>query len=256
MQENRLKTRLQAGTMQWGLWLSMASPTSAEIAAGAGFDWLLIDGEHGPNLLTQTLEQLRATAGFDTDIILRLPAGEDWMIKQALDIGVTSLLVPMVNSAADAARIAKACKYPPEGTRGMGAALARASQYGAEADYVAKANARTCLVVQIESRAALTELDAIATTPGVDAVFIGPADLSADMGYPGQPDAPEVVAAIDAAYARLAELGVPSGTVIFDLAQVSGLTGKGVRLLAIGGDAQVLRQGLLSSLATAKANQA
>lgn len=253
MGENRIKARLRAGEMQWGLWLAMSSPTSAEIAGGVGFDWVLIDGEHGPNLLTQALDQARALGGSGTDVVMRLPAGEDWMIKQALDIGITTLLVPMVNSAAEAAKIAAACKYPPEGTRGMGAILARASGYGAEADYAAKANERVCLIVQVESAAALDELEAIAKTPGVDAVFVGPADLSADMGYPGNARAPEVQEAISAAYATLKRLGVPSGTVTFDLADVPGLTAQGVKFLAVGGDAVLLRQAMSAQLTAAKA---
>jgi len=252
MGENRIKARLRAGEMQWGLWLAMSSPTSAEIAGSVGFDWVLIDGEHGPNLLTQALEQARALAGSETDVVMRLPAGEDWMIKQALDIGITTLLVPMVNSAAEAAKVAAACKYPPEGTRGMGAILARASGYGAEADYTAKANDRVCLIVQVESQSALHELEAIAQTPGVDAVFIGPADLSADMGFPGNAGAPEVQAAIAGAYATLKRLGVPSGTVTFDMGDVGPLTEQGVRFLAVGGDALLLRGAMIACLATAK----
>lgn len=250
--ENRIKARLRAGEMQWGLWLSMSSPTSAEIAGGVGFDWVLIDGEHGPNLLTQTLDQARALGGSGTDIVLRLPSGDDWMIKQALDIGITTLLVPMVNSAAEAATIAGACKYPPEGTRGMGAILARASGYGAEADYATNANDRVCLIVQVESQAALDELEAIAQTPGVDAVFVGPADLSADMGFPGNPNAPEVQAAIASAYATLKRLGVPSGTVTFDMGEVGRLAEQGVKFLAVGGDALLLRSAMLARLAEAK----
>lgn len=249
---NRIKARLAAGEVQIGLWLALASAPVTEIAGRAGYDWLLVDGEHGPNQLAETLAQLRILAGTGTEVVVRVPVGETWVIKQALDLGATTLLVPMVDTPEQARQVARALRYPPEGNRGMGAALARASGYSADRDYAATANDGVCCIAQIESRAGLDNLEAIATTPGIDAIFVGPADLSADMGYPGDPGAPEVQAAIAEAYAACRRLGVPSGTVTFDLAEVPGLLAMGVSFVGVGGDAVLVQQAIAGHLAAAR----
>lgn len=242
--ENTLKTALRAGQLQHGLWLASASPAVAELAGGVGFDWCLIDGEHGPNTVAQMLPQLQALAGTGTPAVVRVAAPQAWMVKQALDLGVQTVLVPMVDDADKATEMARAMRYPPDGIRGMGAVLARASRYGAIADYPHSANAQVCLMVQAESAAAVENIDAIAAVDGVDCVFVGPADLSADMGYPGQPDHPEVEAAIDHLIARTLAAGKIAGIITFDRSRFAEYAAKGVTFLGLGGDMVVLRTAL------------
>ncbi|WP_296420030.1 HpcH/HpaI aldolase family protein [Pseudooctadecabacter sp.] len=245
---NVLKDKLLRGEMQSGLWLTLASATVAEIAGRSGMDWCLIDGEHGPNTLQTIAAQLQALAGTPAQPVVRVPMGEDWMLKQVLDLGVQTVVVPMVNTGEQAAQVAAAVRYPGQGTRGMGAALARASRYGEIVDYVSSANDQICLFVQVESAEAVANIDAIAATPGVDGIFVGPADLSADMGFVGQPDAPEVRAAIDHVYARTQAAGKIIGTISFDESDFAVQAEKGVRFLGLGGDAMIL-SGALRTLA-------
>lgn len=174
--ENTLKTALERGDLQTGVWLTLAHPTVAEIAGHAGFDWCLIDAEHGPNTLQTIMPQLQALAGTPAQPVVRVPKNEDWILKQVLDLGVQTVVVPMVDTAEEAAAAAKAVRYPGAGThgpgsRGLGATLARASRYGQIGDYVENANAEICLFVQVESRQAAENIDAIAATPGVDGIF-------------------------------------------------------------------------------------
>lgn len=241
---NALKAALAKGELQCGLWLALASPAVAEIAGNAGFDWCLIDAEHGPNTLTTITAQLQALSATPAHAVVRVPMGEDWMLKQVLDLGAQTVVVPMVNTAQQAAQAAAAVRYPGKGVRGLGAVLARASGYGEIVDYVSSANDQICLFVQIESAQAVAEIDAIAATEGVDGIFVGPADLSADMGFVGQPDAPEVVAAIDHVYARTKAAGKFVGTVTFDPGAFASEHRKGVEFLGLGGDSLLLAQAL------------
>ncbi|MFC2967315.1 HpcH/HpaI aldolase family protein [Acidimangrovimonas pyrenivorans] len=243
---NRLKQALAKGEMQIGLWLGMGSTVAAEIAAGAGYDWCLIDGEHGPNTVTTIRDQLQAMAGRGVAAVVRVPVGEDWVLKQVLDVGAQSVLVPMVDDAAQAEAAARAVRYPPEGVRGMGAALARASDYNAIPDYVTTANGEICLMVQIESAKAVENVDAIAAVEGIDCLFVGPADLSADMGHPGNPGHPDVVAAIEHAIARTLAAGKAAGIITFDPAQFAYYAGLGVTFLGVGGDVTVLAKAVRS----------
>ena len=185
---NPFKAALRDGRRQIGLWLGLASPYSAELLAGAGFDWLLIDGEHAPNELNDVLLQLQAIAPYPSHPVVRAASNDPVRIKQLLDIGAQTLMLPMVQSAADAAQAVAATRYPPRGIRGVGSALARASRWNRVPDYLTRADSEICVLVQVETRRGLAELDAIATTDGVDGVFIGPADLAADMGHPGRPE--------------------------------------------------------------------
>jgi 4-hydroxy-2-oxoheptanedioate aldolase len=237
--KNQLKAALKAGQVQHGIWLNLASAYSSELLAGAGFDWLLIDGEHGPNLIPQMLAQAQ-TIGGRCNVVVRPPVGEVWMIKQILDLGVQSILVPMVESADHAAQMVQATRYPPEGIRGLGAAVARASDFGRVRDYIATANAEVCLLLQVESRAGLAALPAILAMEGVDGVFIGPSDLAADMGYPGQLDAPEVQAAIDDALRAIVAAGKSAGVLTFDPAQARRYAAMGVTFIGVGGDIGLL----------------
>ncbi|MBQ2261081.1 MAG: HpcH/HpaI aldolase/citrate lyase family protein [Loktanella sp.] len=241
---NKLKTALLAGQVQYGIWLSSGSPVLAEMAGHAGFDWCLIDAEHGPNAVTGLTPQLQALAGSGTPAVVRVPAAEVWMIKQVLDQGCQNVLVPMVDDAATAALMARAMRYPPNGIRGMGASSARASGYGAMPDYIRQADAQMCLLVQAESRAALDNVDAIASTDGVDGVFVGPADLSADMGYPGQPDHPDVVRAIDHIIARTLAAGKIAGIITFDETRVPDCLATGATFVGVSSDVTLLNRSL------------
>jgi len=241
---NVLKSKLNSGDVLSGLWLTLASSTVSEIAGQSGFDWCLIDAEHGPNTLQSIASQLQTLAGTQAQPVVRVPMGEDWMLKQVLDLGVQTVVVPMVNTAAQAAQVAAAVRYPGQGTRGMGAALARASRYGDIVDYVSSANDQIFLFVQIESAQAVANIDAIAATPGVDGVFVGPADLSADMGFVGHMDAPQVRAAIDHVYARAKAAGKVIGTITFDPTDFSRQAERGVQFLGLGSDATVLSTAL------------
>lgn len=240
---NTFKRALIAGEQQIGLWLGLANPYTTEILAGAGFDWLLIDGEHAPNTLTSVLAQLQALAPYPVRPVVRVAWNDPVLVKQVLDLGVQTLLVPMVQSAEEAAAAVAATRYPPEGIRGVGSALARASRWNRIAGYVTSANREMCVLVQVESRAGLAHLDAIAATEGVDGVFIGPADLAADLGHLGDPGHPEVKAAIEDAIARIRRAGKAAGILSGDVAQSRRYMELGTRFTAVGVDTTVLARG-------------
>jgi 4-hydroxy-2-oxoheptanedioate aldolase len=249
---NALKAALAAKTVQMGLWMNLVSPIAAEALAGAGFDWLLIDGEHGPNDIPTILAQVQSI-GSRTSVVVRPPVGEVRMIKQLLDLGVQTILVPMIESADHAAQMVKAMHYPPVGMRGVGATIARASDYGRITDYITTANDQTCLILQIESRAGLAALPEILKLDGVDGVFIGPADLAADMGHPGNSSAPEVQAAIDKALAAIMASGKSAGILTFDAKAAQRYSAMGVTFLGIGSDVAVLVKAVTATLQAAKA---
>ena len=240
---NPFKQALAQREKQIGLWLGLANGLSAEICAGAGFDWLLIDGEHSPNGLQDLLSQAQAIAAYpDTHAIARVPTGDAVVIKQYLDVGLQTLLVPMVDTPEQAARLVRACRYPQDdgqgGIRGM--AGGRASRWGRYPNYAKEANEQVCLLVQTETTESLNHLDAIAATPGVDGVFIGPADLSASMGYVGNPGHPQVQAAIEDAIARILRAGKAPGILTTDEAQARHYLSLGAVFVAVGLDTQIL----------------
>lgn len=212
---NAFKAALKAGQPQIGCWIGLASAYAAEIAATSRFDWLLVDGEHAPNDLRSILEQVRVIEASASHPIARLPIGETWMIKQYLDAGVQSILIPMVESGDHARELVRAVQYPPHGVRGVGSSLARVSQFGAIPDYLTTADDQICLLVQVENRLGMEALDDILTTD-VDGVFIGPADLAADMGYVGNTNHPEVVEAILDAMTRIVAAGKAAGILTLD----------------------------------------
>lgn len=249
---NALKAALAAKTAQLGLWMNLVSPLAAEALAGAGFDWLLIDGEHGPNDIPTILAQVQAIGG-RTSVVVRPPVGEVRIVKQLLDLGVQTIVVPMIETADHAAQMVKAMHYPPKGLRGVGASVARASDYGRITDYITTANDQTCLILQLESRAGLAALPEILTLDGVDGVFIGPADLAADMGHPGNAAAPEVQAAIDTALADIITSGKAAGILTFDAAAARRYQAMGVTFIGIGGDIALLVKGAAGALQAVKA---
>lgn len=253
--KNHFKAAIAAGRPQIGLWLDMAEPLSAEIAGGAGFDWLVIDGEHGPNDLRSIVAQLQALAGSDAEPVVRAPIGETWIIKQLLDAGARSLLIPMVDSAEQARALVKAVRYPPRGVRGVGAAVARASAFGAIADYTETAEAEICLLVQAESKAAIADLDNIAAVDGIDGVFIGPADLAADLGYIGRMDAPEVQTVIESAIATIIKAGKAAGILTFDETLNRRYLELGASFVAVGADVILFSNALRAVRAAYKGNR-
>jgi 4-hydroxy-2-oxoheptanedioate aldolase len=244
---NPFKQALANKQPQIGLWLGLADAYSAEICAGAGFDWLLIDGEHSPNGLASILQQAQAIAAYPgSHAIARVPVGHAHVgtanIKQYLDLGIQTLLVPMVDTPEQAADIVRAMRYPQSdgkgGIRGMGGA--RASRWGRYPTYALDANAQVCLLVQAESRLALDNLDAICATDGVDGVFIGPADLSASLGYVNNPGHPAVQAAIEDAIRRIVASGKAAGILTPDEALSKHYLSLGATFVAVGLDTNLL----------------
>lgn len=233
---NALKHRLAKGEVLHGCWLGMAEAYVADIAATCGFDWLLIDGEHAPNDLRSLSGQLAAVLGSPSLPIIRLPDDDPAKIKQALDIGAQSLIIPMVGTAAQAERIYRATRYAPEGMRGVGSSLARASKFSAIPDYLTTANAEICLILQVESRAGLDALDDILAVKGIDGVFIGPSDLAADMGYLGEAGHPRVKAAVLDALHRIRKAGLAAGVLSTDTDYINDCKAAGANFVAVGID--------------------
>ena len=242
--ENRLKQRLSEGALQTGCWLGLVDGYAAEIAGTAGFDWLLIDGEHAPNGTTEISRQIGALAASTSEVIVRVPKGEDWFIKQVLDAGAQTVMVPMVETGQQATEMVRAMRYAPEGIRGVGAALGRASQWTGVSDYATTANAQMCLIVQVEAQRGLDNLADILAVEGVDAVFIGPADLAADMGHLGNPNAPDVQAAMEAAVKQIRAAGKAAGIMCTDPDFAQTAIGWGVNFAAVAIDVVTLASGL------------
>ncbi|WP_240229381.1 4-hydroxy-2-oxoheptanedioate aldolase [Devosia lacusdianchii] len=239
---NAFKSALQKHEKQIGLWLGLANAYTAEICAGAGFDWLVVDGEHAPNDLPIMVAQLQAIAASGVRPVVRAPIGETWIIKQLLDIGAQTILVPMVESAAQARELVRAVNYPPMGIRGVGAAMARASAFNRIPDYLTTANDEVCLVVQLESQVGLTALEEIAAVEGVEGIFIGPSDLAADMGYLGRPGEPAVQAAVEDGIARILKAGKPAGILTADTTLAARYLELGASFVAVGTDVTLFSQ--------------
>jgi 4-hydroxy-2-oxoheptanedioate aldolase len=236
---NVFKQALSRCERQVGLWCSMASPVSAEILAGAGFDWIVIDGEHAPNDITTLLPQLQAMRGGTTEPVFRVPWNEPVIIKRALDVGARSLLIPFVQNAEEARKAVAATRYPPLGIRGV-AVTPRANDYGRIQGYHRNAHLDTCVLVQIETKIALKEIEAVAAIEGVDGIFIGPSDLAADFGHLGNPKDSEVQAAIAEAARRIRAKGKSAGFLTGNADDVEALFEAGYNFIAVGSDVGVL----------------
>lgn len=237
---NDFKAALERGDMQFGCWAGFAHPYPTEVLATAGFDWLVIDGEHAPNDIPTITTQLAVLDGKHSEGVVRLPMGEAWMIKQVLDSGAQTLLIPMVESATQARDLVRATYYPPQGIRGSGAALARASRFSAIPDYISTANDQMCLLVQVETVAGIEALDDILDVEGVDGVFIGPSDLAADMGHLGDSSRSEVQAVIKDALARIAASDKAAGILAVDHDTAQQYRDWGAQFLAVGIDVLML----------------
>ena len=237
---NTFRDALRAGQAQIGLWVGLADANAAEAVAGCGFDWLLLDAEHAPNDVRSVLAQLRAVAPYPVHAVVRAVQADVALVKQYLDIGAQTLLIPMIDTAEQAARMVSAMRYPPEGVRGLGAALARASRWNQVEDYLNQANDEMCLLVQAETPLAMKNLQDIAATPGVDGVFFGPADLSAAMGYRGQPGHPEVQRALLNGIATVRAAGKAAGILMADRQFARGYLDAGASFVAVGVDTTLL----------------
>jgi 4-hydroxy-2-oxoheptanedioate aldolase len=241
---NRWTQRIGSGQPRFGMWLASGSGYVSEICAGSGIDWVLLDQEHAPNDLRSTLEQLQVLAGYpDVDVLVRPPSADPVFVKQLLDIGAQNIIVPMIDDAAAASAAVAATRYPPGGIRGVGSALARASRWNRISDYLVTADASVSLTVQVETVAGLEHLGDVADVDGVDAVFIGPADLAASMGKLGQPEHPDVVTAIETALAAIVERGKSAGVNAFNETVARRYLGAGASFVLVGADVALLARG-------------
>jgi 4-hydroxy-2-oxoheptanedioate aldolase len=252
--ENHFKNALRTGHVQYGLWLGLGETFSAEICAGAGFDWLLIDAEHGPNDLRSILAQLQAIAPYPSQPVVRPPQGDHVLIKQLLETGVQTLLIPMVNTAEQAKGLVEAMRYPPYGIRGVGSALARASRWGRIDDYAAQANNQMCLLVQVETQTGYEALDEIIAVDGVDGVFFGSADLAASYGLLGQSTHPDIVSRILSGLERVKLAGKAGGVLCADKTLNQQYLASGAQFVAVGVDALLLAQATSQILNNYKPN--
>ncbi|HEV7854880.1 MAG TPA: HpcH/HpaI aldolase/citrate lyase family protein [Mycobacterium sp.] len=241
---NRWAERIGDGRPRFGLWVASGSSYVTEICAGSGIDWVLIDQEHAPNDLRTTLDQLQVLAGYpDVDVVVRPPAADPVYIKRLLDIGAQNIIVPMIDGPEEAAAAVAATRYPPAGIRGVGSALARASRWNRISDYLAGADQGVSLTVQVESTAGLAALGDIADVDGLDAVFIGPADLAASMGRLGQPEHPEVVSTIETALNDIVEHGKSAGVNAFNPTIAQRYLAAGASFVLVGADVALLARG-------------
>lgn len=239
---NSFKQALRAFRPQIGLWSSLCNNLSAEVIAGAGFDWILLDTEHAPNELPLIVSQLQALSSGTATPIVRPAWNDVVLIKRLLDIGVQTLLIPFVQNAAEARAAVAATRYPPHGVRGVAVAH-RGNRFGRVKDYLQRAQEEICVLVQIESRSALQEIEAIAAVEGVDGLFIGPSDLSADLGHLGNAAHPEVRAAIEQAGCRIRKAGKAAGILTGVEAEARHWLEQGYTFVAVGSDVSVLARG-------------
>lgn len=239
MPQNRFKRALAQGQRQIGLWMSLASPAATEVAAGAGFDWLLLDMEHAPNELPDIAHHLRAVEGGTAEPVVRVPWNEPVIVKRLLDIGARSLLFPFVQSAEEARRAVVATRYPPGGIRGF-ASGTRANRYGRVKDYAKRAPEEICVLVQCETRKAVADIPAIAAVDGIDGIFIGPADLAADMGHLADTQHADVQAAILAAGKQIRAHGKPPGFLSLREDETRRVLDAGFLFVAVGTDVALL----------------
>ena len=240
--QNPFKRALKAGKPQIGLWSSLSSNYSVEVIAGAGFDWILLDCEHSPNDLESLLTQLQAAAPYPSHPVVRVPWNDMVTIKRVLDIGAQSLLVPYVSTAEEARAAVAHTRYPPAGVRGV-AGTTRATRFGRVKDYAGRAHEEICLLVQVETQAALDNIEAICAVDGVDGVFIGPADLHASLGHTGEIANPKVKPLIDEAIRRIRKAGKAPGILTPNEADAKHWLSCGGLFVAVGADVGILARG-------------
>lgn len=240
--KNTFKAALAAGRQQIGIWCSIPGSGHAESLAGCGFDWMLIDTEHTAVDLSTVQAMLQAAAPYPTHAAVRPGWNDPVEIKRLLDIGAQTLLIPYVQNAAEAEKAVSAVRYQPLGMRGV-AGITRASRFGLVKDYTARASEEICLLIQVETAEALTQIEAIAEVDGVDGIFIGPADLAASMGHPGDTGHPDVEAAILDAIGRITATGKPAGILSLDPAFLTKSVAAGTTFTAVDVDSAILLRG-------------
>jgi len=250
--ENLFKRALMEGKSQFGLWAALADAYVTELLATAGFDWIVIDNEHAPNDVRSSLSQLQALAGYPTHPIVRPAKNDAAVIKQFLDLGAQTLILPMIDTAEQAADVVAATRYPPGGIRGVGSALARASRWNMVDGYFTNASHELCVIVQVESVIGIENLDAIANVSGVDGVFFGPADLSASMGLKGDPSELIVRQAVCRGIKLVRRMGKAAGVLASDRAHADEYLSAGANLIAIGTDTGLLSRAASDLVASYK----
>lgn len=239
---NHFKHAIKSGRLQVGLWSILSNHMTVEVIAGAGFDWLVLDTEHAPNELPMVMSQLQAAQGGTAHPVVRIPWNDTVDIKRYLDIGVQTLLIPTIESAEEARAAVAATRYPPKGVRGYSAAP-RAALYGRVKGYPQICEAEICVLLQIETRKGLDNLEEIAAVEGVDGLFIGPGDLSAALGHAGNPKHPEVLTIIDQTIGRIQAAGLPAGILTPDEALARHYIELGCLFTAVGSDLGLLARG-------------
>ena len=249
---NKFKHDLSLQKLQLGMWLGLANSYTAEILAVCGYDFLLVDGEHAPNDVRSVLTQLQAIAPYKSQAVVRPNYNDPVLIKMYLDIGVQSFLIPMIQNKEQAIAAVKATRYPPEGIRGVGAALARASRWNNVTGYLHHANEEICVLVQVETMEAVKNLDAILEVDEIDGVFIGPADLSADMGYMGDPNHAEVVKTIEMCIAKIKAANKAPGILMANETMARHYIDLGALFVAVGVDTTLLATAAKNLLAKYK----
>lgn len=223
-----------------GLWACAGSAITAEIVAGSGCDWVLLDAEHSPNGLESVLAQLHAMSAYPVAPLVRPAFGDTVLIKQILDLGAQNLLIPMVDTAEQATEIVRAVRYPHGGVRGVGSALARSARWNRVENYLGRASETISLTVQIESATAVANVEEILAVDGVDQIFIGPSDLAASMGHLGQQNHPDVVEAVLSSITAAKAAGKPAGVNAFVPADAERYMEAGASFVAVGADVAIL----------------
>lgn len=252
--ENQVKRMLKEGQKTAGAWLQIASPFTAEIMSRAGFDWLIIDMEHGPGDILSLITQLQAMNGTEVVPLVRAPWNDFVAIKRILDAGVYGILFPYVNTKEEAEAAVRACKYPPEGVRGV-AGSPRAAGYGQNSrEYLTRANDEILIITAVETPEAVANLDDILAVDGLDGIFIGPMDLATSMGYPFDPGHPEVQQAISLIETKVLAAGKVLGTIAGNWDQARERYVKGYQLLMLMADGVSL--GKLAGSTVAKFREA
>ena len=237
---NNFKEALANGQTLFGCWLSLGECSTAEIMGRTGFDWLLIDGEHAPNDIRSIRDQLVALENSESQAVVRVPIGDTWIIKQVLDLGAQTILVPIVETAEQARDLVNACRYPPNGIRGVGYGASRAGGFGQYENYGPTADDQICLLIQVETKLGLENLDEILDVDGVDGVFVGPADLSASFGYLGQSSHTEMTKTILDTLKRISESGKAAGILTTEDKMTQASLEAGARFVAVGSDVSFL----------------
>lgn len=249
--KNLFKAAIAEGRAQIGIWCWIPGPDNAEAIATCGFDWMVVDTEHTTTSLDTVKAMLQAAAPYPTHVIVRPGWNDAVEIKRILDAGALTIMVPYVQTADEARQAVAAVRYPPDGLRGV-AGMTRATRYGLVENYTARANSEICLIVQVETPEALGNIEAIAAVPGVDGIFVGPADLAASMGHPGNAGAPPVRAAILDAICRIRAAGKPAGLLTLDPDLLTDAIAAGSVFTAVDIDQAILLRGARAAAKTWK----